>query len=59
MGDAQWAPRGFSEIEYSAAAIRPLLAYKDQNRQFLDVVLVTSGDIESTRRQRELYYADD
>ena len=52
MGGAQWVPETVSELEDYVETMRPLLAYNDQTRQFLDFMLGTSGDVETTRRQR-------
>ena len=52
MGGAEWVPSTVSELEDYAERMRPLLAYNDQTRQFADFLLGTSGDVETTRKQR-------
>ncbi len=52
MGGAEWVPETVSELEDYVERMRPLMAYNDQTRQFVDFLLGTSGDIATTRRQR-------
>lgn len=52
MGGADWVPESVSELEDYVERMRPLMAYNDQTRQFADFLLGTSGDVETTRRQR-------
>ncbi|MEH6568693.1 MAG: oxygenase MpaB family protein [Halioglobus sp.] len=52
MGGAQWVPETVSELEAYVERMRPLMAFNDQTRQFTDFLLGTSGDIDTTRRQR-------
>lgn len=52
MGGADWVPESVSELEDYVERMRPLMAYNDQTRQFADFMLGTSGDMETTRRQR-------
>jgi uncharacterized protein (DUF2236 family) len=52
MGGAEGVPETVSELEDYVERMRPLMAYNDQTRQFVDFLLGTSGDFETTRRQR-------
>tara|TARA_R110001599_G_scaffold353826_1_gene599256 strand:+ start:27889 stop:28824 length:936 start_codon:yes stop_codon:yes gene_type:complete len=52
MGGAEWVPETVTELEDYVERSRPLMAYNDQTRQFADFLLGTSGDVETTRRQR-------
>ncbi len=52
MGGAEDVPETVSELEDYVERMRPLMAYNDQTRQFVDFLLGTSGDVETTRRQR-------
>jgi uncharacterized protein (DUF2236 family) len=52
MGGAEWVPETVSELEDYVERMRPLMAYNDQTRQFADFMLGTSGDFETTRKQR-------
>ena len=52
MGGAEGVPETVSELEDYVERMRPLMAYNDQTRQFVDFLLGTSGDFDTTRRQR-------
>ena len=52
MGGADWVPETVSELEDYVERMRPLMAYNDQTRQFVDFLLGISGDVPTTKRQR-------
>jgi uncharacterized protein (DUF2236 family) len=52
MGGAEWVPETVSELEDYVERMRPLLAYNDQTRQFVDFLLGNSGDVQTTKWQR-------
>jgi uncharacterized protein (DUF2236 family) len=52
MGGADWVPESMKELNDYVAQMRPLMAFSDQTRQFLDFLAGTSGDIETSRGKR-------
>jgi len=52
MGGAEWVPETVTELEDYVEKMRPLMAFNDQTRQFLDFIAGTSGDVETTARAR-------
>lgn len=52
MGGADWVPETVDELEDYVERMRPLMAFNDQTRQFLDFLLGRTADRVTSRKER-------